>query len=190
MEKELLLPGNSQGFSLVSHAIYLIQARNIRITREATECKGSLDQVYEYAKDILFVNYTHDEARLSQQIRYDVNRDFPDTFCNVINGVLKYRFNRPIDSIHGASAYGGNGVYCICIPLPEKILIMEKLCWESMLGANSYYQCMKMNEFMLNTAKYEPNSSWVNAGVHSTAKVTSVEITGRKFLFDPENQNV
>ena len=73
--------------------------------------------------------------------------------------------------------------------IPEKISIMEKLCWESMLGANTYYQCMKMREVISNPAKYGLEGTQASASALLIKQTAAVDINGRRFLDEPENGN-
>ncbi len=184
---ELISSPNEHGFDLIQRAAYWLQYRYMELSITRGPVYGEQESYYAYTEDILFVNYHEGDDTVRDGYQAEpVPKAFGDTF----GAALRYRFNHHLDYIKGKCSYRGpRSLYCICVAIPEKISIMEKLCWESMLGANSYYQCMKMREVMSNPAKYGINGTQVSARALLLKQTAAVEVNGRRFLDEPDNGN-
>ena len=184
---ELISPPEKHGFDLLQRAAYWLHVRDMRVQSGSGQWCGDEERYYAYVEDILFVNYRQGDATIREGY---LNVPVPSAFMDTFNASLCHRFNRPLDYIHGTCEYRGNErLYCICVAIPEKISIMEKLCWESMLGANTYYQCMKMREVISNPAKYGLEGTQASASALLIKQTAAVDINGRRFLDEPENGN-
>ena len=185
---ELISPPEKHGFDLLQRAVYWLHVRDMKVRHLSGQLTGDTERYYAYVEDILFVNYREGDAKVREcYLRVPV----PSAFMNTFNASLCHRFNRPLDYIHGTCEYSGpEPLYCICVAIPEKISIMEKLCWESMLGANSYYQCMKMREVMSNPSKYGINGTQASASALLIKQTAAVDINNRRFQPEQGNQSV
>ena len=184
---ELISPPEKHGFDLLQRAAYWLHVRDMRVQSGIGQWCGDKERYYTYVEDILFVNYRQGDATIREGYS---NMPVPLAFMGTFDASLRYRFNCPLDCIHGTREYCGNErLYCICVAIPEKISIMEKLCWESMLGANTYYQCMKMREVISNPAKYGLEGTQASASALLIKQTAAVDINGRRFLDEPENGN-
>ena len=183
---ELTVPPETRGLNLLKRAAHYLQCRDMEIRDIPRPFYGEQVSYYAYTEDILFVNYHEGGDTFRDYLAESV----PKAFCDTFGAALRYRFNHHLDYIQGNCSYRGpRSLYCICVAIPEKISIMEKLCWESMLGANSYYQCMKMREVMSNPSKYGINGTQASASALLLKQTAVVDINGRRFLDEPENGN-
>ena len=185
---ELISPPNEHGFDLLQRAAYWLQYRYMELSITRGPVYGEQESYYAYTEDILFVNYHEGDDTVRDGYQAEpVPKAFGDTF----GAALRYRFNHHLDYIKGKCSYRGpRGLYCICVTIPEKISIMEKLCWESMLGANSYYQCMKMREVISNPAKYGLEGTQASASALLIKQTAAVDINNRRFQPEQGNQSV
>jgi hypothetical protein len=65
---------------------------------------------------------------------------------------------------------------------------MEKLCWESMLGSNSYYQSVKMSIVMGDPSKFGLEGTQASVSAKLLTKTAAIEVNGRRFLPEQGNQ--
>ncbi len=185
---ELISPPEKHGFDLLQRAAYWLHVRDMRVQSGSGQWCGDEERHYAYVEDILFVNYRQGDATILEGYQGVL---VPEAFADTLGTVLRSRFNCPLDYIHGTCKYRGNeSLYCICVAIPEKISIMEKLCWESMLGANTYYQCVKMREVISNPAKYGLEGTQASASALLIKQTSAVDINNRRFQPEYGNQNV
>ena len=184
---ELTVPTETHGLNLLKRAAYWLHYREMEVSYGSGPAYIERESYYAYTEDILFVNYHEGDDTVGDGYRAEY---VPKAFGGTFGAALRYRFNHHLDYIQGKCSYRGpRSLYCICVTIPEKISIMEKLCWESMLGANSYYQCMKMREVMSNPAKYGLEGTQASASALLIKQTATVEVNGRRFLDEPENGN-
>ena len=185
---ELISPPEKHGFDLLQRAAYWLHVRDMKVRSGSGQRYGDKERYYVYVEDILFVNYRQGDATMLEGY---LNVPVPSAFMDTFNASLCHRFNRPLDYIHGTCEYRGpEPLYCICVAIPEKISIMEKLCWESMLGANTYYQCMKMREVISNPSKYGINGTQASASALLLKQTAAVDINNRRFQPEQGSQSV
>jgi hypothetical protein len=190
VESELLLPNGRQGIDLVKSAAYLVQAQH-NMQFDASRGFGygrTWEEIFAYAKDILFVNYTKEgvECRDGECPR---GFPFPPNFDHMFKRVRRYRFNYPLECLHSYHRYNTvTDRYCIIVPVPQIVPIMEKLCWESMLGSNSYYQSVKMSIVMGDPSKFGLEGTQASVSAKLLTKTAAIEVNGRRFLPEQGNQ--
>ena len=185
---ELISPTEKHGFDLLQRAAYWLHVRDMRVSAGSGPVYIEQESYYAYTEDILFVNYHEGDDTVRDGYRAEY---VPKAFGGTFGAALRYRFNHHLDYIQGKCSYRGpRSLYCICVAIPEKISIMEKLCWESMLGANSYYQCMKMREVMSNPSKYGINGTQASASALLLKQTAAVDINNRRFQPEQGNQSV
>jgi hypothetical protein len=186
IEDELLLPPNTEGFELMRLAIYRLEIQRMRICRHPL-ITGNLQEYYHDVKDLLFVNYLKSEAEpYSTSHPTLIPMNFPNGIGNINN-----RLGRAIlEYIITNNDYCSPSIYCAIIPLYEKLSIVEKIMFESLSGANQQYESFKLNEVIHHPTRYEGFSTTYPIMQKVTHTQAFVSVNKRKFLFEPEDENV
>ena len=191
IESELHFPNDRSGINLVKSAIYMVQAQHSMMVEPVNGYseQRKWEEIYAYAKDILFVNYTKVDAADCDDAGCPGGFLIPLNFNRIFRNILCHRFNYTLECLRGYPGYSGAGdLYCIIVPIPEVVSIMEKLCWESMLGANAFYQSVKMRMVISDPSKFGLEGTQASVSAQLIAKTAAVEVNGRRFLQEQGNQ--
>ena len=186
IQRELAIPPQHSGFTLLNWAIAHLQYFNMRIRCYPRQAMNGLSgqEEFSYVQDVLFINYNECNAVIDRYLDFPI----PSCFLDVLNGTFNQTFCNPMGppEYHLIAGYD-RGKSCIVVPIPEKIPALEKVSWESALGANGVYQAQKLA--MLSRDRTVGNGLGTSGANASKLRIT-VERNGRKFLFESESGDV